>query len=209
LFFFDVAIDSDWSRGMKSLCRTALALLLFVSLQSLITASARAGYESPGYRVISTEGAYEIRDYPALTLVSAPMPHRGQDGAFMKLFRFIDGRNDRSEKIAMTTPVLMTGTESGAMSFVVPKVVAERGVPSPSNPELTISTKPEGRFASYRYSGSAKPASTEAAAKKLLAWVSAKGLVAEGSPVFAYYDPPWTLWFMRRNEVLIRLKAEK
>jgi len=164
-----------------------------------------ASYESPDYRVISAEGGFEIRDYPSLTVVSAPMPHRGSDGAFMKLFRFIEGRNDRSEKIAMTTPVLMSGAESGTMSFVIPKAVAEHGVPSPSNPDLTVTTKPAARFAVYRYSGSAKPAAAKAAAKRLLDWVSGKGLTAEGSPIFAYYDPPWTLWFLRRNEVMVRL----
>ena len=174
-------------------------------LLALFPVGLMASYESPNYRVVSAEGAFEIRDYPSLTIVSAPMPHRGQDGAFMKLFRFIEGKNDRSEKIAMTTPVLMSGTESGTMSFVVPKGVAEHGVPAPSNPELSISTKPASRFAVYRFSGSAKPAAAEAAAKKLLAWISSSGFKAEGSPIFAYSDPPWTLWFLRRNEVLVRL----
>jgi DNA gyrase inhibitor GyrI len=181
-----------------------MRLFLFLAL-SLLPVELMASYESPNYRVISADGAFEIRDYPSLTVVTAPMPHRGQDGAFMKLFRFIAGKNDRSEKIAMTTPVLMSGTESGTMSFVVPKAVAEHGVPAPSNPELSVSTKPASRFAVYRFSGSAKPAAAEAAAKKLLGWAAAKDLATQGSPIFAYYDPPWTLWFMRRNEVLVRL----
>jgi len=191
---------------MQRFYRSSLLLALMVLLQSILSSSASAGYETPDYRVVSAEGAFEIRDYPALTVVSAPMPHRGQDGAFMKLFRFIEGRNDRAEKIAMTTPVLMSGTESGTMSFVVPKGVAEHGVPTPSNPELTVTTKPAARFGVYRYSGSTKPAAAEAAAKKLLAWISSRGFKAEGSTIFAYYDPPWTLWFLRRNEVLVRLQ---
>jgi len=190
---------------MKRFHRFPFLLALMVSLQSILPSSASAGYETPDYRVVSTEGPYEIRDYPALTIVSAPMPNRGNDGAFMKLFRFIEGRNDHSQKIAMTTPVLMSGVESGTMSFVIPKDVAEHGVPSPSNPELTGTAKPAARFAVYRYSGSTKPATAETAAKKLLAWVSSKGFMTEGSLIFAYYDPPWTLWFLRRNEVLIRL----
>ena len=48
-------------------------------------------------------------------------------------------------------------------------------------------------------------AAAEAAAKKLLGWVASAGFKPEGSPIFAYYDPPWTLWFLRRNEVLVRL----
>lgn len=191
---------------MRTPRRTPLVLGLIVSLQSLLlSACARAGYETPDYTVVSREGSFEIRDYPALTVVSAPMAHRGSDGTFMKLFRFISGKNDRAEKIAMTTPVLMSGAESGTMSFIVPKAVAAKGAPSPSNPELGLSTKPAARYATLRFRGSPSPRHSEEMAAKLSAWVSAKGLHPEGTPMFAYYNPPWTPGFMRRNEVLIRL----
>jgi hypothetical protein len=104
--------------------------MIRLALVSIIvfTSSLMASYETPDYKVISAEGAFEIRDYPELTVVSAPMPQRGADGSFMSLFRFISGKNDRSEKISMTTPVLMSGAESGTMSFIVPKAVAAKGV---------------------------------------------------------------------------------
>jgi len=174
-------------------------------LATLLSSCAKARYETPDYRVISSAGAFEIRDYPSLTLVSTPMNRRGEDGSFMKLFRFISGKNDRAEKISMTTPVLMTGTESGTMSFVVPKAVAQRGAPLPSNPDVTVNTMPAATYAAYRFSGSGKPAQSEAAAKKLLAWTSSKNLHVMGTPVFAYYNPPWTPGFLRRNEVLVKV----
>lgn len=191
---------------MRTHRRTPLVLGLIVSLQTLfLTACARAGYETPDYKVVSKEGVFEIRDYPSLTMVSAPMPHRGADGAFMKLFRFISGKNERSEKISMTTPVLMSGAESGTMSFIVPKAVAAKGTPTPANPELTLSTKPAARYAVLRFSGSTSPAHSLEKASQLAAWMTAKGLRSSGKPVFAYYNPPWTPGFLRRNEVLIPL----
>jgi len=183
---------------------------LFVSLQSIfLPLSSRASYETPDYNVVRSEEPFEIRDYPALTIVSAPMPHRGSDGAFMKLFRFISGKNDRSEEISMTTPVLMSGTESGSMSFIVPKAVAAKGVPIPSNPELKISSMSAGRFAVVRFKGSTSPKLSKEMAAKLSDWVLAQGILTDGPPVFAYYNPPWTPGFMRRNEVLIRLHSDK
>jgi len=179
--------------------------LMLTLIASLLPACARAKYESPSYTVVQKEGSFEVRDYPELTLVSTPMQKRGADGSFMKLFRFIQGRNDHAEKISMTTPVLMSGTESGTMSFVIPKEVAQRGTPTPSNTDLTISTKSAGRYAVYRFSGSSKPAPSEAAALKLQAWSAAQQLAVEGTPIFAYYNPPWTPGFLRRNEVLLRL----
>ena len=196
----DPSPKSPWSARSITLMLSLLA--------TLFPSCAEAKYESPAYSVVQKEGAFEIRDYPELTLISTTMQKRGADGSFMKLFRFIQGRNDRSEKISMTTPVLMSGTESGTMSFVIPKEVALRGAPAPSNPDLTISTKPAGRYAVYRFSGSSKPAPSEAAALKLTSWAAAKHLVVEGTPLFAYYNPPWTPGFMRHNEVLLRLSQK-
>lgn len=180
-----------------------------IALLSLFVGCEKSTYESPEYKVVEKEGSFEIRDYPELTIVSTPMQKRGEDGSFMRLFRFISGRNERSQKISMTTPVLMTGAESGIMSFIVPKDVARQGVPTPSNPEVTISTKPPARYAVYRFSGPSKPIPSQEAAKKLLAWVDAKHLEISASPsplpLYAYYNPPWTPGFMRRNEVLLRL----
>lgn len=176
-----------------------LATLIFVPLPLM------ASNESPVHTVVSAEGPCEIRDYPALTLVSTPMQKRGSDGSFMRLFGFISGRNATGEKIAMTTPVLMTGEESGTMSFIVPKDVAAKGAPAPASPEVSLGSVPPARYAVYRYSGSASPTRGKAAAQKLLEWASARHLETEGAPLFAYYNPPWTPWFMRRNEVLVKL----
>jgi hypothetical protein len=184
-------------------------LLLVISLLgTLLPTRLSAAYETPEYRVVDKDGAFEIRDYPALTLVSTPMGKRGADGSFMKLFGFISGSNKASEKIPMTTPVLMTGTESGTMSFVVPKAVASKGAPSPSAPDVSLSTNPPARYAAHRFSGWGGPVASEAAAGKLLEWAKSRHLPVSGAPLFAYYNPPWTPWFMRRNEVLILLSPE-
>jgi effector-binding domain-containing protein len=71
-----------------------------------------------------------------------------------------------------------------------------------------VSKKPAGRYAAYQFSGPSKPAPSEAAAKKLLAWVASKNLPVSGMPIYAYYNPPWTPGFMRRNEVLLLLVTE-
>jgi len=186
---------------------TKWLLPMLALLSSLFVSCGESKYQSPEYKVVQKEGSFEIRDYPELTIVSTPMQKRGMDGSFMKLFRFISGRNERSQKISMTTPVLMTGAGSGIMSFIVPEDVVRQGVPTPSNPEVTISTRPPARYATYRFSGPSKPGPSEVAAKKLLAWVDAKHLPTSGSPspIYAYYNPPWTPGFMRRNEVLLRL----
>jgi effector-binding domain-containing protein len=186
--------------------RSPLTLSFITVIATFLSGCTGTKYESPSYTAITSQGAFEIRDYPQMTLVSTPMQSHGEDGSFMKLFLFIQGRNDRGEKIAMTTPVIVTGSAAGTMSFVLPKKVAEMGAPSPSNPNVSIIVTPPARYACYRFSGSSGIKNSEAAAQKLLAWVRSHHYATVGTPTFAYYNPPWTPGFMRRNEVLIHLE---
>ncbi|MGA1130094.1 MAG: SOUL family heme-binding protein, partial [Chthoniobacterales bacterium] len=77
----------------------------------------RHGHRNPDYKVLSQDGKFEVREYPALTLVRTT----SGDGDFMRLFRYISGGNEAEQKIAMTAPVLMKheGEDTG-MSFIVP-----------------------------------------------------------------------------------------
>ena len=179
--------------------------LMFALTSALFTSCKKGGYEAPSYRVLKSGGVFEIRDYPESALITTPMQERSKNGSFMRLFRFISGRNDRSEKIPMTVPVLMSGPESGTMSFVIPKKVVLEGAPKPSDPSVSITVMPASRYAAYRFSGRAGLLQYKAASKKLTEWVAAEHLVVAGPPLFASYNPPWTPGFMRRNEVLTRL----
>ena len=69
----------------------------------------RAGYESAEYKVIESDGNFEVREYPDLMLVATTtkIDAQGRDGSFMKLFRYISGANESEQKISMTTPVFM------------------------------------------------------------------------------------------------------
>jgi hypothetical protein len=187
-------------KGVRISLSLLTGTMLLAALSLLFAGCSGHRYESPEFHLVSSEGAFEIRDYPQLTLVSTSMQHRGQDGAFMKLFRFIQGRNDRSEKIAMTVPVVMNGSSSGTMSFILPKSVAEHGAPAPSNPDVTLNVVPPARYACYRFGGSSNPAHSEESARKLISWIQTHHFTTRGKP------PPWTPGVLRHNEVLIRLQ---
>ena len=171
----------------------------------------RAGYESAGYKVVRRSGAFEIRDYPALTLVSTPMSatRPTEDGSFMRLFRYIGGANEGESKIAMTTPVFsdQVGTNR-QMSFVVPKKVAASGAPKAKREDIAVRTRPAGRFAAYRFSGSWGTEHAASARHKFEEWIAAEKLQPIGDPEMANYDPPFTPAFLRRNEVMVRVKEE-
>jgi hypothetical protein len=161
--------------------------------------------ETPEYKVVAKDGKFEVRDYPAMTVARTAMG----DGDFMRLFRYISGGNEAEQKIAMTAPVLVQhkGEESG-MSFVVPREVAAAKVPAPKAAEVSVDTMPAARLAVFTYSGLRTEKNEANGLGKLRDWMEKKNLKAEGEPVFAYYDPPWTLPFMRRNEVMLRVAQD-
>jgi hypothetical protein len=172
-----------------------------------LLATSRAMTRTPHYKLLLRDGNFELRDYPQLTVVNAPMGGTGMDNSFRKLFGYITGGNGRSEKIAMTTPVLISATAGErTMGFIMPGDVAAQGVPRPSDPSLSPGQLDPGRFAVLRFNGERSSANEAHAIETLGHWLTKRNLVARGAPVIAYYDPPWTPLFLRRNEVLIPLQ---
>jgi DNA gyrase inhibitor GyrI len=156
---------------------------------------------------VRADGKFELRDYPALTVVETPMNgnNPGADGSFGRLFKFITGGNEAKQKIAMTTPVFMTGGETNAsMAFVMPANLKGEAVPKPVDSHLTVRELPAGRFAVLRFSGGRNAKHEEKAVKQLKQWLAAQQIAVVPPPIYGYFDPPWTPPFLRRNEVILR-----
>ena len=176
----------------------------------------RAGYESAEYKVITSDGKFEVREYPDLMLVatSTKMDAQGRDGSFMKLFRYISGANESDKKISMTTPVFMENDKADSavqMGFVMPKDVSVKGVPASTCEGVDVRKRIGGRFAVLRFSGQLSAKLAKESEAKLRTWMETKSLIADDSPESsgvetAGYDPPFTPGPLRRNEVLIRLR---
>ena len=177
---------------------------------------ARAAYESAEYKVVESDGKFEVREYPDLMLVATTtkLDAQGRDGSFMKLFRYISGANESDKKISMTTPVFMENDKEESavqMGFLMPKDIAVGGVPAPTGEGVDVRKRVGGRFAVLRFSGQLTTKSAKESEAKLRTWMATKGLVADDSVESsgvetAGYDPPFTPGPLRRNEVLIRLK---
>jgi DNA gyrase inhibitor GyrI len=179
--------------------------LIFVGCQAT-----RSGYESAPYTVVRTDGKFELRDYPALAVVETPMAagSNSDDGSFMRLFRFITGANEAKQKIAMTTPVFMSGQDTNrTMAFVLPAKLKSGAVPKPSDGAVTVRVLPGGRFAVLRFSGGRDAKREAETLARLENWLAAQGLKTLSTPVYGYFDPPWTPSFLRRNEVMLRVEA--
>jgi len=173
--------------------------------------TARGAYESAEYTVLDSVGPFETREYPDLFLATTntKLQMQGNDGSFMRLFRYISGANEDEQKIAMTTPVFVDGERDdadGQMGFVIPRKVAKQSIPEPSSDDVRIRARAGGRFAVFRFAGRVENDSFAKAENELRNWMKDNGLIGHDDAEFAGYDPPWTPGPFRRNEVLIRLK---
>ena len=202
-----------------------MSLLSSIALSACSVVGIRTGTEEPSYTVLQTQGPLEIREYgprlAAETEVSGTEYSARSDG-FRRLARYIFGANSTKGSIAMTAPVSQaSGPEKIAMTapvgqdqpapgvwrirFFMPAQYTVATLPHPDDPAITIVTVPAETYGVYRYTGSTAPAATAFADREVLQRLQGSGWSPEGQPVTWFYDPPWTLPFLRRNEAAVRV----
>ena len=192
--------------------------------------------EEPKFESLLKEDAFEVRRY-APQIVAETTLDGDMDSASNRGFRliadYIFGNNQKgkiamtvpvvaepevqSEKIAMTVPVSVEPqTESAAVMadasrwrihFVMPNEYSLASLPKPLNPLVNLREVPERTFAVVTYTGFNTRSSVQAKTDELTAWLKSKQWEAVGKPQLARYNPPWTLPFLRRNEILQEIKG--
>jgi len=185
--------------------------------------------EEPMYTIKEQERNLEIRDYPAL--VAAEVTVCGERFAaatsgFRLLAAYIFGGNQRRQQINMTAPVIQSqateelipmtapviqtapGENQWMIRFMMPSLYSLDTLPTPDDQRVHLITLPPTRFAVIRFPGLAKERDIKNKTSELYAFIAFHHLSCSGSPTLARYNPPWTLWFMRRNEIMIPLQYE-
>jgi effector-binding domain-containing protein len=113
------------------------------------------------------------------------------------------------EKITMTAPVSQQSVQGKwAVSFMMPASYTMENLPTPDNPNIKLRHVPARRTAAVRYSGLWSEKKFLRYKQELENWITANNLKVIGEPVWARYNPPFTLWFLRRNEILIPIASE-
>lgn len=153
--------------------------------------------EHQPYSVEADLPGFQLRRYPPTVLAQVPGT---ASSAFRTLFSYIAGGNERSEKISMTAPVI---EQSGMVAFVMPKGSALADMPAPRDPAVTMTETGDELVAAVRFSGRSNEGSFRNRAGELETRVRAARFEVVGPVRFARFDPPWTPWFLRHNEVLI------
>ena len=111
-------------------------------------------------------------------------------------------------KIAMTAPVAQEKTGEGwTVTFVMPSEHTMATLPKPNGARVTLRAVPARRVAAVTFSGTWGAERFDAVVRELLGKLDATGFVPAGPPVYARYNPPWTPWFLWKNEVLVPLRG--
>ncbi|MAH85226.1 MAG: hypothetical protein CBB68_13405 [Rhodospirillaceae bacterium TMED8] len=159
------------------------------------------------YKVLQKDGRFEIRHYDQLVLAQTNGPKRdgGLSYTFRRLFSYISGNNNHSKEIAMTAPVLMDteGKIIKSMAFVLPTSISFDTAPLPKDPSVKIIEVRDYTVISIKFSGFLNENNIAERKKELRVWATQRALKINGPARIAGYNPPFTLPFMRRNEVLI------
>ncbi|MGF1562925.1 MAG: heme-binding protein [Geminicoccaceae bacterium] len=186
----------------------------------------RSGTEQPAYSVREVlDDRTEIRDYAVRLAAQTEVPladgrNAALNEAFGRLAGYIFGKNQGAREIAMTAPVevarsqgttiamtapveTVTEGQQMRMRFFLPAEIRRADAPTPVDPQVNLVEVPAEILAVRRFTGLRHTAAVDAQAAALLEAVRAAGYQPDGPVVSYFYDPPWTIPFLRRNEVAV------
>lgn len=198
---------------------TLVGIIILAALADNIMSSV----EQPDYKLIKSEENIEIREYAPMILAEVEVSGERKQAiseGFKVLADYIFGNNTSTKKMEMTAPVINELSEKIAMTapvlqeqhmdkwkvrFVMPKKYSLETIPKPNSKDVILIPLPARRFAVIRFSGLAYDENIKLHTNQLEAYIADKKLKPIGQAVLAFYNPPWTIPFLRRNEIMIEV----
>ncbi|EKT77345.1 SOUL heme-binding protein [Rhodococcus opacus M213] len=172
----------------------------------------RSGTEEPRYDVQEKIRGLEIRRYGPRVAAETTVPgdeESARNAGFRRLAGYIFGANVSKSKIAMTSPVSQVGgpSDSWVVRFYMPSKWTMEALPIPKDQNVELVEVPGETVAALRFTGDRGPGAVAARTAELLRALDDTAWIPNGEPVAWFYDPPWTIPFLRRNEVVVRVAA--
>ena len=207
-------------------CRRKIIILIVATILvgALATGPIMSNVETPSYKVIQSKGKIEIRELDPMVIAEVQVVGRRKDAissGFKLLADYIFGNNisqenidttatiqrPASEKIAMTAPVQQQlANNSWLVSFVMPSEYNLEDLPKPKNVEVKLKNVPLKRFVTIQFSGTSSDENLAKHKKLLVEFIKTNSISVTGTSKYAFYNPPWTLPLMRRNEVMFEVQ---
>lgn len=214
---------------MKWMFIIVATLFILLAAYFIIMYFTMKNVKSPKYTVVKKQVNIEIRQYNPMLIAEVSVDGDREQAAgkgFQMLAGFIFGENhkqnqhskkikmtapvlqQKNEKIAMTAPVIQTGNDKNTwqVKFVMPQQYTKLSLPTPNNEDINIVDVPAKKVVVIRFSGTASKSNLQRHKEVLFEYIKKHQLRTTGAVEYAFYNPPWTLPMMRRNEIWLELE---
>ncbi len=209
---------------MRGKLYTLLAgVSLIVIVSAVLIGPLMSRVEQPRYVAVAIEGPVEIREYGP-TIVAEVQVAGERKAAINEGFRllaaYIFGANQPNAKIAMTAPVQQKSAQTIEMTapvtqkssggqwlvrFTMPGNWTMETLPAPNDTRIKLLSVPAIQKLALRFSGLASDDTIRSKTEELQRFATQHKLRISDQATLAFYDPPWTLPFLRRNEVMFEI----
>ena len=208
---------------MKKKWTMITSIIALILIVGVLAGPVMSNVEKPDYKVIQSEQNIEIRQYEPMIIAEVEVDGKREDAirdGFRLLADYIFGNNTvqqvismtapvqqkENQKIAMTAPVQQQSMgKSWRMSFVMPSKYRLDSLPVPNNNRVRLKEILTKKFVVIEFSGTNSNENVTENENQLMNYIEANQINIIGSPKYAFYNAPWTLPFLRRNEVMIEI----
>jgi hypothetical protein len=212
---------------MKKKWTMITSIIALILIVGVLAGPVMSDVEKPDYKVIQSEQNIEIRQYEPMIIAEVEVDGKREDAigdGFRLLADYIFGNNTvqqvismtapvqqkENQKIAMTAPVQQQSTgKSWRMSFVMPSKYSMDSLPVPNNNRVRLKEILTKKFVVIEFSGTNSNENVIEHENQLMNYIEANQIKINGSPNYAFYNPPWSLPFLRRNEVMIEINQQQ
>ena len=212
---------------MKKKWTMITSIIALILIVGVLAGPVMSDVEKPDYKVIQSEQNIEIRQYEPMIIAEVEVDGKREDAigdGFRLLVDYIFGNNTvqqvismtapvqqkENQKIAMTAPVQQQSTgKSWRMSFVMPSKYSMDSLPVPNNNRVRLKEILTKKFVVIEFSGTNSNENVTEHENQLMNYIEANQIKINGSPKYAFYNPPWSLPFLRRNEVMIEINQQQ
>ena len=200
-----------------------LIILIALLLTGFSIGPIMSKVEIPKFRLLSTHDNIEIREYNAMLIAEVEIVGEREEAigqGFKILADFIFGNNidnnkikmtapviqQPSKKIKMTAPVIQQPSDKGwKVSFVMPSSYSIDTLPKPINNKIEIKQIPENKMVVITFNGKNEEKNISKHEAKLMDFITKNNLKCVKAPIYAFYNPPWTLPILRKNEIMFEI----
>ena len=212
---------------MKKKWTMITSIIALILIVGVLAGPVMSDVEKPDYEVIQSVQNIEIRQYEPMIIAEVEVDGKREDAigdGFRLLADYIFGNNTvqqvismtapvqqkENQKIAMTAPVQQQSAgKSWRMSFVMPSKYSMDSLPVPNNNRVRLKEILTKKFIVIEFSGTNSNENVTEHENQLMNYIEANQIKINDSPKYAFYNPPWSLPFLRRNEVMIEINQQQ